>query len=178
MAGNLNGPARQAVLNVIAQLKDLGRQNPRPDVDVDTRAALAGIGVVQGRLNDLDGNSATVRIYQDTIHRVYRVPGGGRIPIDSADGGYISGPGGPRDDLIPANPSYGGYVVRADAVAKYGRQMFDRLNAMSFAQGGYVSLVQVTTRHPVTVTPTPVVGGGLTINGNIITQDAGRSFAG
>jgi hypothetical protein len=144
MAANLQGPARQSVLDVIAELKELARQKPKPKVELDARAALAGIDVVAGRLRDLDGDEATVRIYQDTVERHYRLPGGGRIPINSADGGYIRGPGGPRDDLVPANLSNGEYVVRAAAVERYGREMFDRLNAMNFANGGYVSAVPVS----------------------------------
>ncbi|NDB81491.1 MAG: phage tail tape measure protein, partial [Alphaproteobacteria bacterium] len=39
-----------------------------------------------------------------------------------AYGGYISGPGGPKSDMIPAMLSNGEYVVRASSVAKYGSQ--------------------------------------------------------
>lgn len=47
-----------------------------------------------------------------------------------ATGGYISGPGGPTGDKIPALLSDGEYVVKAAAVSKYGRSFFEQLNQM------------------------------------------------
>jgi TP901 family phage tail tape measure protein len=55
-----------------------------------------------------------------------------------AYGGYISGPGGPTEDAIPAYLSNGEYVVRAASVRKYGTEMLDMLNAGRFANGGQV----------------------------------------
>jgi TP901 family phage tail tape measure protein len=56
-----------------------------------------------------------------------------------ADGGYITGPGTPTSDSIPAYLSTGEYVVKASAVAKYGKTFFDQVNGMRFASGGYVA---------------------------------------
>jgi len=53
-----------------------------------------------------------------------------------ADGGVIKGPGGPKDDKIPALLSNGEFVVQADAVGKYGVGFFEALNAKKFADGG------------------------------------------
>jgi hypothetical protein len=50
----------------------------------------------------------------------------GAIGVQS--GGYISGPGGPKDDAIPMNLSNGEYVMNAGAVGHYGRGFFDMLN--------------------------------------------------
>lgn len=44
-----------------------------------------------------------------------------------AYGGYISGPGGPRDDLIPALLSNGEYVIPAHVVSMLGVDFFDRM---------------------------------------------------
>ena len=55
-----------------------------------------------------------------------------------ATGGAVRGAGTATSDSIPAYLSNGEYVVRSAAVAKYGVAMFDRLNAMHFAQGGSV----------------------------------------
>lgn len=55
-----------------------------------------------------------------------------------ASGGYIAGPGTATSDSIPAMLSNGEYVIKAAAVARYGKETFDRLNTMKFAQGGYV----------------------------------------
>ena len=61
------------------------------------------------------------------------------LPLLKAAGGAISGPGGPRDDLIPAMLSNGEYVIQAAAVSKYGVGFFDRVNARRFADGGAVT---------------------------------------
>ena len=57
-----------------------------------------------------------------------------------ADGGHISGPGGPRDDLIPAYLSNGEFVVNAAATAQYA-PLLEAINSGSipgFANGGIV----------------------------------------
>jgi TP901 family phage tail tape measure protein len=59
-----------------------------------------------------------------------------------AFGGMISGPGGPRDDLIPVMLSNGEFVVQASAVDKYGvgfMQMINNKQLDGFAGGGYSS---------------------------------------
>lgn len=71
-----------------------------------------------------------------------------------ASGGYISGPGTGTSDSIPAMLSNGEYVVKANAVRKYGRTMLDQLNSGSFgnlrvripkfATGGYVGQTAAT----------------------------------
>jgi cell wall-associated NlpC family hydrolase len=76
----------------------------------------------------------------------------GGTPIAKfASGGFISGPGGPRSDMIPAMLSNGEYVVKASSVAKYGKGFMDQVNSGSlnpfqgssmqprmFADGGMV----------------------------------------
>lgn len=56
-----------------------------------------------------------------------------------ATGGYISGPGGPRSDVIPAMLSNGEYVINAAAVQKYGVGAMNAINsgAMPMAMGGF-----------------------------------------
>lgn len=76
---------------------------------------------------------------------------GGSI-LAKADGGRISGPGGPRDDAIPAWVSNGEYIVNAAATAN-ALPLLELINAgvpvdrlvaaiggrgMAFADGGYV----------------------------------------
>jgi TP901 family phage tail tape measure protein len=48
-----------------------------------------------------------------------------------AMGGYISGPGTPTSDSIPAMLSNGEYVIKAATVKKFGTKMFDNLNSGS-----------------------------------------------
>src|SRR5699024_9205531 len=65
-----------------------------------------------------------------------------------ADGGRVSGPGGPRDDQVPALLSDGEYVINAAATARY-LPLLEALNAQRCADGG-----QVGRR------PTPAARGG------------------
>jgi hypothetical protein len=58
-----------------------------------------------------------------------------------AKGGYITGPGGPTGDRIPALLSSGEFVVNAAAVKNIGVENMKRLNAMRFAGGGLVDEV-------------------------------------
>lgn len=67
---------------------------------------------------------------------------GGKIPLMNADGGFISGPGGPREDKILSWLSNGEYVVNAQDTAK-NRPMLERINAGQdplprFSAGGHV----------------------------------------
>jgi hypothetical protein len=56
-----------------------------------------------------------------------------------ASGGHISGAGSATSDSIPAYLSNGEYVIKASSVNKYGKGMFDSLNAGHFANGGQVN---------------------------------------
>lgn len=67
-----------------------------------------------------------------------------------AEGGLIKGPGGPKDDRIPAMLSHGEFVVKADAVASFGAHNLEAINRglkipslsqlslPKFAEGGLV----------------------------------------
>lgn len=55
-----------------------------------------------------------------------------------AAGGYISGPGTPTSDSIPARLSNGEYVIKASAVQTYGKDFMDAVNTKKFARGGHV----------------------------------------
>lgn len=62
---------------------------------------------------------------------------GGIIP-KFADGGVVSGPGGPRDDRVVARLSPGEFVVNAASTAKH-RALLEQINrAPRFADGGMV----------------------------------------
>ena len=58
-----------------------------------------------------------------------------------ADGGLVSGPGGPRSDSILARLSHGEYVINAEATAR-NRDLLDAINSgkPGFASGGYVGM--------------------------------------
>lgn len=60
-----------------------------------------------------------------------------------AAGGYISGPGGPTSDKVPAMLSNGEYVIRAKAVKALGLNTLNKMNlADKFANGGEVGDVK------------------------------------
>jgi tape measure domain-containing protein len=56
-------------------------------------------------------------------------------PTTKAYGGYISGPGGPKDDVIPAMLSNGEFVIQAAAVQKFGRGFLAMINNGIMPQG-------------------------------------------
>ena len=62
-----------------------------------------------------------------------------RDPLVFADGGQVTGPGGPRSDNVPALLSPGEWVMNAAAVSKYGHGFMANLNARRYADGGQVS---------------------------------------
>jgi len=55
-----------------------------------------------------------------------------------AEGGMVRGPGTGTSDSIPARLSHGEYVVKADAVRKYGESFLDNVNAQKLAHASYV----------------------------------------
>jgi TP901 family phage tail tape measure protein len=133
---------------------------------------LSKLQLAKERLEDLNGRTAVVTTFYRSVGMPGSAPtnrtvgvGGG---LQKADGGYISGPGGPTDDLIPAMLSDGEYVVRADAVKLLGVPLLDRLNQMAnasalvslggFASGGLVARsVPLATANPAPrgLVPTP-----------------------
>jgi hypothetical protein len=70
-----------------------------------------------------------------------------------AEGGLIKGPGGPKSDSIPARLSDGEYVMKAEAVSRFGAGNLDAINRglkpptfanlelPKFAEGGLVGSV-------------------------------------
>ena len=61
--------------------------------------------------------------------------------VRRAYGGYVSGPGTPTSDSIPARLSNGEFVMRQRAVQKYGVQTMKEMNEGRFADGGLVGAV-------------------------------------
>lgn len=77
---------------------------------------------------------------EDVIIHVRRAieSGGGRGHQTAfAEGGPVRGPGGPRDDVIPALLSNGEYVINAAATSRH-RELLDRINSQRYAGGGFV----------------------------------------
>ena len=85
------------------------------------------------------GNPVQMNSLNNDWNKKYFTFGG--TPIAKfASGGFISGPGGPRSDVIPAMLSDGEYVVKASSVAKYGKGFMDQVNSgqLSFGGGGII----------------------------------------
>lgn len=124
----------------------------------------ANTGAAQGAIDRLNNslNKLHDRTVSVNVRTIYQNPGTAARPssglLGFAEGGYITGPGGPTSDSIPARVSTGEYIIQASTVAKYGRDFFDRLNAgmaPMFGRGGYVRHVEIS-RHTQTITPAPM----------------------
>lgn len=135
-------------------------------IKADIANAMAGVATVQGAMAGLGQRVTVVTALIDigytkgSAERLYRMekalsadatPVGPYVPRQ-ADGGLITGRGGPRSDSIgPVMLSNGEYVIQASAVDKYGVKMFDAINAEKFAGGGHVgrrSLEEFIRDHP------------------------------
>jgi TP901 family phage tail tape measure protein len=80
--------------------------------------------------------------------------GGGRAaPVMFASGGYISGPGTPTSDSIPAMLSDGEYVIKASSVNKFGTQFLDSVNSGQLPKFRLGGMVMDGGRSSSTATP-------------------------
>ncbi|WKN47153.1 phage tail tape measure protein [Nocardioides sp. Arc9.136] len=112
-------------------------------------AASAKIAAVRARLAALDGDVAVTKILTVYETRGSRDGGrgmgggtsydptlGGLVPRKKADGGQVFGPGGPRDDMVPALLSNREYVMPVAAVDHYGLGFMEAIRARKLADGG------------------------------------------
>jgi hypothetical protein len=96
--------------------------------------------------------------------------GGSHTGTRRAAGGIVYGPGTTTSDSIPAWLSNGEYVIKAAAVARYGKSFFDSVNTMRFAQGGYVS--RMAPQAPsIDYERLAALSGGTVINASGLTQE-------
>jgi TP901 family phage tail tape measure protein len=145
--GQING--------VVVKLNHLDRIRATATMDARDLAS-ADIARVRAGLASLHDKTIVIR----AIHTESRLG-----PIRQATGGPISGPGTATSDSIPAYLSNGEYVIKAAAVDKYGTAMFDRLNAMAFANGGPVQ--RFATGGKATAQQKFDLDGGMTARGVI-----------
>jgi tape measure domain-containing protein len=114
-----------------AELKDANQEIINQNIKVAESAIKAA-----GGLDNLAKDLATASNYLDITDRLEQRPTPG-----FANGGFIRGAGGPRDDKIPAMLSNGEYVINAASTAKHGNLIRaineDRLP--KFANGGDVT---------------------------------------
>jgi hypothetical protein len=148
----LTGAAQGALRTLGFKVQTLPNHQIR--VTLPTGSAAAAASAIQGYVNSLHGRTVPINIV--TTHTdngtvfheggnygqkkaqgglIRRYADGGAIQY-MPFGGRVVGPGTGTSDSIPALVSNGEYVVKADAVRKYGVAMFDRINASRFASGG------------------------------------------
>lgn len=93
-------------------------------------------GVVKRPLNALIENINKYMI--DNLNKVVKPFG---VTIDHiqtfADGGPVTGPGGPRDDKVLSRLSNGEFVVKAASVRRYGQSFMHSVNDGTFPTGGF-----------------------------------------
>lgn len=116
-------------------------------------------------------------VIQKAILSVFGLKDGG--PVGSvghyATGGFVSGPGGPRDDRIPAMLSNGEFVMNAAAVRRYGPAI-SAMNAGTvghFADGGFVGVSYPSIPSASSLRLAPVVHQHFTIDakGSVLAND-------
>jgi hypothetical protein len=143
------GPQRYAAGGVVT---------PAPGVRESGGVLLRAIGAHVLRLKDgglVERSRSTTRELQTHDVRRYAI------------GGMVQGPGGPRDDMVPALLSNGEAVLNARAVnAIGGRPAIDYLNSLvspltRFAEGGMVSVAHVGDARDVTASVEGAIEVGL-----------------
>lgn len=149
-----------------------------PDGNIAIYAKDNATGVAQAIKNNINSMSATIKVgVSYAFGPAFGVAGLLASAIGYATGGYVSGPGGPTDDMVPALLSDGEYVMKASVVDALGKEFFDQLNQTGtvntngmFADGGSTdawfekaSRAMRGTGHDVSSDST-VVAGGTTVN--------------
>lgn len=126
------GVSRYEAEKLAAELLHL--PNPDLSVKIDLSKAYTQIDALKRYLKGIKDEDVRIN-----VRRSIESGGGrGHQTEHSAAGGYITGPGTTTSDSIPAWLSNKEYVIKASSVEKYGKNMFDALNAGTFAQGGLV----------------------------------------
>lgn len=126
-----------------ADLKRLDREKATPKIDVSTNAGEVA-NQTRTYLNNIPDEQVFINVIRRTAEAaapvldLIRNPFG---PTKKADGGQVFGPGGPRDDVIPALLSNREFVMPVTAVDHYGENFMEQVRTRSlpaFAGGGIV----------------------------------------
>lgn len=131
----------------------------------DSAAQVARFPTLKARADTADAARKMVRFFKDLKKRFDSIPRDIPISIRAdrqdrlaqaasrrgggyATGGYVSGPGGPTEDKIPAWLSNGEYVINARQTARH-KPLLEQINsgAAGYAAGGYVSNFRVTANE-------------------------------
>ena len=144
------GVSRTAAKRLADELFHIPSPKPKVTVTGETQAKIAAWRI-RTAIASIRGKS--VNVYVNTIKRAI----GGAF----ADGGYITGPGGPRDDQVPILASNGEFIVNAAATAK-NLGLLQQINAQKFADGGRVQRMADGGSVRPAATPDVNVSGGMT----------------
>lgn len=120
-AAGLVSAMQKGIADLTRQIEALTRERKAIEVDAKVDAALAEVDKLQKALAALQDKTITV-----TVKTVEAHASGG--PVGFARGGALPGYGG--GDRIPAILEAGEYVVRKEAVRRYGLGTLHALNAM------------------------------------------------
>lgn len=104
--------------------RDAANAEPTAEVDVNTSRAIRALASFSAYV-------ASRPIIQWVVTRV-DTRGHGRVP-KYQDGGWIEGPGGPRQDNIPIMASPGEFVVNARAAAMFSEEL-EQMNAVGLGR--------------------------------------------
>ena len=118
---------------------DSGQKAPQ----VDSTAAGMFVSTEEAKSYNLT-NAKPGTVFTGRDGKKYKVVGHvktGEVQVSAmAYGGSVSGPGGPRSDMVPAMLSNGEYVMNASSVSKYGVGFMNALNTKRYAAGGSVPM--------------------------------------
>jgi hypothetical protein len=115
-------PAWQAATGILGQIFDGIRDKIKAPIRFVVQTVLN-----DGLLGAYNWIASKFGVKPDDVHVA--------LPAGFAAGGFISGPGGPRDDAILARLSAGEYVIPANVVSAWGIDFFDRLIGKGGVQG-------------------------------------------
>jgi len=135
-AGEINDQFREDVLNSLSATEIANAMT-------ESFSRLSDVEIVKGeQVEQVDNMTTSLGLLTEAlgsyIETLKGVPSEYRAAVPAlgysmtpgySSGGYISGSGGPTDDMIPARLSNGEFVVQASAVKKYGRTFMDSLNS-------------------------------------------------
>ena len=142
-----------------AALDELERKKRAVEIDAKIDAALANIARLQLELNGLQNKTIEIT----TVHRTVEARAAGG-PVGLWRGGSLPGYGG--GDRIPAVLEAGEFVLRKEAVRRWGLERLYALNALRlprFAAGGLV-----LPSAPVTAPAAAASGGGEEMTLNLV----------
>ena len=136
MLAQLFGAYGQAAGIGIPQAQIIQQQNPFMQGLTGLSGLIPGVGQVMQGASMLGGGNPGMSMTPNIANQLSQITPNviqtqQPFPVlKFADGGVVYGPGGPRDDMIPARLSSGEAVLNADVVNALGPDFIEKLNQM------------------------------------------------